>query len=167
MMKKLKKIIGFLPLILMAQLVYGQLLKVSQTVFGMDCAPCAYGVKQGLQKIAGVNSAKVSLNKGKAFITLDPVNHLTLAAIQKEIKDNGFSPRDANVEMKGILEKNNGRLTIQVQNEIFWVDDHSDHSALAMLNKTASGAVVTVAGHVSALSPKPIPVWRLSVEKIL
>ncbi len=30
---------------------------------------------------------EVSLNKGKAFITLDPVNHLTLAAIQKEIKD--------------------------------------------------------------------------------
>lgn len=166
-MKKIKKLIWFVPLVLIAQLSYGQLLQVNQTVFGMDCAPCAYGVQEGLQKLPGVNAAKVSLNKGKAFITLNPSNTLTLSGIQKEITDNGFSPRDADVLMKGVLEKINGKLVIRVQNENFWIAGHSNPSATSRMKKIASGSVVTVSGDVKNVANKQTPVWQLTLKKII
>lgn len=31
-----------------------QITKVDQEVFGMDCAPCAYGLERGLKKMDGI-----------------------------------------------------------------------------------------------------------------
>ena len=55
-----------------------QLVKVDQEVFGMDCAPCAYGLERGLKKMDGLERVKVSLNDGKAYLTLAPNNELTI-----------------------------------------------------------------------------------------
>lgn len=165
----MKRLIWFVPLVLMAQVSYGQLLQVNQTVLGMDCAPCAHGVQEGLQKMEGIDSAKVSLDKGKAYITLNPFNTLTLSEIQKEITDNGFSPRDAAVKMKGTLKKINGRLVIQVQHENFWIDGHhSNQKAIAGLNNLDSGVVVTVSGQVKNLSSsKHMHIWQMVLKKFL
>ncbi|MGH2642763.1 MAG: heavy-metal-associated domain-containing protein [Chitinophagaceae bacterium] len=166
-MKKLKKLVWFVPLVLMAQVVYGQLLQVNQTVFGMDCAPCAHGVQEGLMKMNGIQAARISLNKGMAFITLNPVNSVTLSAIRKDITDNGFSPRDADVKMRGVLKNINKELALQVQNEFFWVSAQSDPSALSELKKLPSGTEVTAAGHVKDIaSSKHLPIWDFSAEKI-
>ena len=56
----------------------GQLIKVDQEVFGMDCAPCAYGLERGLKKMDGLQSVKVSLNDGKAYLKLAVDNDLSL-----------------------------------------------------------------------------------------
>lgn len=166
-MKTFKKGIWFLPLVLIAQLGYGQLLQVNQTVFGMDCAPCAYGVEKGLQKLPGVNAAKVSLNKGKALITLNPVNNITLLTIRKNIIDNGFSPRDAEVKMKGSLKRLNGEMFIQVQSESFWINPKSNPSIVSRLSKMASGSIVTISGQVNNAAGKGTPVWQLDATKVL
>ena len=47
-----------------------QLTKVDQEVFGMDCAPCAYGLHRRLKKMDSLESVKVSLNDGKAYLKL-------------------------------------------------------------------------------------------------
>ncbi|TAN13025.1 MAG: heavy-metal-associated domain-containing protein [Chitinophagaceae bacterium] len=168
-MKKLKRIIWLVPALFAAQVAYGQLLKVNQTVFGMDCATCAHGVQEGLQKIPGVQSAKISLNDGKVMILLDPINHITLSEIRHDIISNGFSPRDAEVEMKGIMKEINGELAIQVQNEIFWINPNSASSTLDLLKKKAySDDPLTVDGHVKNISAKgDSDIWQISVEKEL
>lgn len=101
--------------------VMAQLIKVDQEVYGMDCAPCAYGLERGLMKMEGLESVKVSLNDGKAYLKLSTNNELTLQKIQEEVKNNGFSARNAEVTLKGALLKDEDEWEIRVSGEIFKV----------------------------------------------
>lgn len=85
---------------------------VDQAIFGMDCAPCAYGIEQGLRKLPGVTSVRVSLNEGKAVVTLAPNSATTLARIREVIRHNGFTPKDAHVVVAGRLEERGRELWI-------------------------------------------------------
>ena len=80
------------------------LLEVDQTVFGMDCSPCAYSVEQGLKKLKGVTRVEVSLNQGKAMLVLAPDNEVTLAQIHALIRDAGFTPKEARIRVAGTVE---------------------------------------------------------------
>lgn len=82
-----------------------QLQEVRQTVFGMDCAPCAYGLEKRFKGIDGVEAARVSLNEGFAAVELVPGNALTLGALRDAVRDSGFSPREATVRASGTIEK--------------------------------------------------------------
>lgn len=84
------------------------LVEVKQTVFGMDCAPCAHGVKIGLEKLEGVEQAQVSLNDGYTSLTLAADSSVTLEEIRQVIRDNGFTPKDAIVVMIGRVEHGTG-----------------------------------------------------------
>ena len=50
-----------------------------------------------LQKIDGVDTVKVTLNDGKATLTLKPRNKVTLAQVRSVIEKNGFTPKAAAV----------------------------------------------------------------------
>lgn len=79
------------------------LIEVKQTVFGMDCSPCAHGVEKGLEKLEGVKDVTVSLNDGYAAVTLAPDNSITLEKIQQVVRENGFTPKDATVVVSGTV----------------------------------------------------------------
>lgn len=130
------KRLGILALLTIFSLsgVMAQLIKVDQEVFGMDCAPCAYGLERGLKKMDGLESVKVSLNDGKAYLTLATGNKLTLQKIQKEVKNNGFSARNAEVTLKGELLKEGNEWTIKVNGETFNVSDDTTSDILSKLN---------------------------------
>lgn len=86
-----------------------QIQKVDQEVYGMDCAPCAYGLERGLNKMDGFQNVRVSLNDGKAYLELSKNNSLSLSQIQEEVKKNGFSAKKAEVVVEGtLINKNNG-----------------------------------------------------------
>jgi copper chaperone CopZ len=72
-------------------------------------------VSTGLKKLDGAEKVNVSLEQGLAKIQLKPENKVTLAAIQKIIKQNGFSPKSANIKLRGKLQNQN--LTITGSNE--------------------------------------------------
>lgn len=76
---------------------------VKQTIFGMDCAPCAYGVEKGLKALPGVRTVKVSLNEGYAEVTLGDGATTSLTDIRKTIRNNGFTPKQAQVRIEGTL----------------------------------------------------------------
>lgn len=98
-----------------------QLIKVDQEVFGMDCAPCAYGLERGLKKMDGLEKVQVSLNYGKAYLSLASENNLILQKIQEEVKNNGFSARHAEVTLVGQLVKKESKWQINVNGETFVV----------------------------------------------
>ena len=114
--------------------VMAQLIKVDQEVFGMDCAPCAYGLERGLKKMDGLESVRVSLNDGKAYLKLASANELTLQKIQEVVKSNGFSARNAEVTLKGELLKEGNEWTIKVNGETFNVSDDTNSDILSKLN---------------------------------
>lgn len=85
------------------------LLKVEQTVFGMDCAPCAYGIQKGVMALPGVKQATVNLNTGVASVVLAPDSPTTLVQIRRVILEHGFTPKQAAVTLSGELQQNTGR----------------------------------------------------------
>ncbi len=101
---------------------------VDQAIFGMDCAPCAAGVEQGLSKLEGVTSVRVSLNEGKALVTLRPDSSTTLAQIRKVIRHNAFTPKDARVTLVGHVLREGNRLWIHAGKERFVIE--GDEGAL-------------------------------------
>ena len=125
-----------------------QMIKVDQTVFGMDCAPCAYGLERGLKKLDGIEKVRVSLNNGKAYLKLAADNSLTLQKIHEEVKNNGFSAIDAEVSLKGTVVKNNNQLILKVNQESFLVSPESAPNALNKIKSLEEGQSVKVKGKV-------------------
>ena len=105
----------FLFQILFAPLVSAQLLQMDLTIFGMDCAICAHGVRTGLLKIEGVQKVDVSLEKGSTHIEFKPDNKVLLTQIENAVRRNGFSPKGGNVELRGRIQ--NSKVIVTGSNE--------------------------------------------------
>lgn len=88
------------------------LLHVQQTIFGMDCAPCAYGVQQRLTKLPGVTKVDVSLNDGIASIVVAPDSPVTLAQMHEVLVDGGFTPKQAIITVEGRIIKDGEHLEL-------------------------------------------------------
>ena len=110
-----------------------QITKVDQEVFGLDCAPCAYGLERGLKKMDGIEKVRVSLNDGKAYLDLTANNSLSLKQIQEEVKQNGFSARNAEVVLEGQLIKKDNALKIRVKNEEYYLTLNTEQSLVNSL----------------------------------
>lgn len=89
------------------------LTRVEQRIFGMDCAPCAYGIEQGLKRLSGVTDVRVSLNEGVAVVALATDNTTTIESIRKVIRDNGFTPKAAKVVVTGKLVRADGQIWLE------------------------------------------------------
>lgn len=136
-----------------------QLQEVRQTVYGMDCAPCAYAQENRLKALDGVQQATVSLNEGVAILRLSPENEITLEQIRKAVRKSGFSPQEAVLTLQGTLSQEHGRwiLTTPAQKRYRLAEPGEITSA--------SGDAVTVTGTVSS-GEKPDSGWALQVTTI-
>lgn len=88
------------------------LLHVQQTIFGMDCAPCAYGVQQRLSKLPGVTKVEVSLNDGTADIGFAADSATTIPQIYDVLVHGGFTPKQASVTVQGRIAKDGDHLKL-------------------------------------------------------
>ncbi|MCP9290553.1 heavy-metal-associated domain-containing protein [Gracilimonas sediminicola] len=141
-----------------------QLLKVEQTVFGMDCAPCAYGLEKRIHKLDGVAKANVSLNKGLLEIFLLENNSLTLSVIRDAVKDSGFEPQSAEITAKGVLRKDNeGRFVLNVseQSQLLL---HHDSSLFNKLNEMIGKSIV-VSGEIGEDSNSKLNVLTYTLNE--
>ena len=71
----------------------------------MDCAICAHGVKVAVQKVDGVESVQLSLERAEADIRLKPENRVSLDQFRRIVKGNGFEPREAKVTVAGSVRR--------------------------------------------------------------
>ena len=65
---------------------------------------CAHAVRVAIEKIPGVEKVDVSLNDGVAIIRLAAGNEVTVAQVRRMIRDKGFTPRDAQLRVRGRVE---------------------------------------------------------------
>jgi len=86
-----------------------QLLEVKQTVYGMDCSPCAHGLEKRIKKMDGIQSASVSLNNGLLSAVLNKENKLTLEELRNAIENSGFKAQSADIVVQGSLTKGEGK----------------------------------------------------------
>ncbi|MEX2497033.1 MAG: heavy-metal-associated domain-containing protein [Woeseia sp.] len=121
---------------------------VKQTIFGMDCAPCAYGIERSLKRLSGVEHVTVSLNDGYAEVRLGDDSRATLADIREAIRKNGFTPKGADVHVSGrIIQSDDGKLLLQTDVETFELSA-GDRTALSQL--AGADSAVTVSGSVAS-----------------
>lgn len=104
-------VVGLLLVVasLLPRAAQAQLQEVKQTVFGMDCAPCAYAQENRLKAMEGVDEASVSLNEGLATVKFQPENEITLEQIREAVRESGFSPEEATLTLQGRLEEHDGQ----------------------------------------------------------
>lgn len=126
--------------------------EVDQSIFGMDCAPCARGIEQGLTKLSGVSSVRVSLNEGKAILTLGPDSSTTLQQIRHVVRHNGFTPKQAKALVEGRLIVEGSRVSI-------------DGSAAGTFVIEAQERAVRTAAR-STSTPEKLSVWVLVPEEL-
>ena len=110
-----------------------------------------------LQKIDGVDTVKVTLNDGKATVTLKPLNKITLAQVRGVIEKNGFTPKTAVVIAEtDIIAGPGGQLQLRVSgtNETFPVSSGTADAIRADL-KNQVGTRVRVQGIVPPFKENP------------
>ncbi len=145
-----------------------QLLEVKQTIYGMDCAPCARGVEASLKRLDGVQAVTISLNNGTAEIRLAPDNRQRLGEIRQRISDNGFSAKEAQVKLSGVLREKEGKLIIEVESgEVYALQQFADaKNVLEQLRKSKAGKHITVAGVVAEAKSTPDAPWNIQVTQL-
>lgn len=125
------------------------LLRIEQTIFGMDCAPCAHSTERALKGLPGVEQVTVSLNRGEAVLTLSPDSPTTLSQVREVIRNNGFTPKAAAVSAAGELETSGEVLTLSVGAAgSFTLEPAEDGAALRALQQLPEGSAVHVMGRV-------------------
>jgi copper chaperone CopZ len=89
--------------------------RVELKILGMDCATCAHGVRVAVQKVDGVESVELSLERAAADIRLRPGNRVSLDRFRQIVKGNGFEPKEAVVTAVGTVRDAGGRLSFEVE----------------------------------------------------
>ena len=80
----------------------------------MDCATCAHGVRVAMQKLDGVATVELSLERAQAEVGLKPDNRLSLDQFRQVVKRNGFEPMQAAVTAVGTVRDAGGRMVFEV-----------------------------------------------------
>jgi copper chaperone CopZ len=87
----------------------GEFRQIDLTIYGMDWAVCAHAVRVGMEKLAGVESVEVSLNRGLASLKLKAGNSVRLEQVHEVVTSKGFTPREARVAVMGEMKAGDGR----------------------------------------------------------
>ncbi len=153
------------PLLIVLMLLFGAagspaaLLEVEQVIWGMDCAPCAYGMQRGLEKLPGVEKVTVSLNRGNATLMLARGNKLSLSAIRRVVNEGGFTSKEATVLVEGTLHAGGGHLRLRTEGADYALTPPAaDPVAWNKLRQTETGAKLTIRGRLPADSANEITV---------
>jgi copper chaperone CopZ len=170
-MKRLILFLLALPLLahLSAEQAGAQLLEVKQVIYGMDCAPCARGVEASIKRLEGVQSVRISLNDGTAEIRLASENRQTLDQIRQRISDNGFTAKNAEVKLRGVIREKEGKLVIETKSgEVYVLQSPAEaKNTLEELKKTKAGTSITVAGVITETRKSPSQPWNVQVRQVL
>jgi hypothetical protein len=99
---------------------------------------CAYAVRVAIQKLPGIESVVIGLNRGRGQIELKPGNKLRIEQIWEKISGNGNSPRETRVIVEGKVVSNGGKFQLEVVNSGRAYDLVPESSAAGILAKLES-----------------------------
>ena len=134
---------------------HAQYKTIELKILGMDCATCAHGVKVAVQKVDGVESVELSLERAEADIRLKPENRVSLDHFRRIVKGNGFEPREAKINASGAVRNAGGKLTFEVPGTAAPLVISSNGSVPAVYKQlessAAGGGAVEITGTVERL----------------
>jgi copper chaperone CopZ len=106
---------------------------------------CAHAVRVSLKSVSGVDSVDVSLAKGLASVKMKPGNTTSLSQLQQAITKNGFTMKDSQATVVGLVEGANGKAQLKISgsNEVLSLVPEPQASSNP---SSLSGRVVLVTG---------------------
>lgn len=106
---------------------------------------CAHAVRVAMQKIEGVESAKVSLNEGNVKVQLKAGNRVHLKQLRTAVTDQGFSPREATITAVGDVVASGDGLQLRVSGtgDVFEVVEGSGAKLEPRTGLVVTGVVST------------------------
>lgn len=152
----------------MPQMARAQLQEIRQTVFGMDCAPCAYAMEKSLGQVEGVETVSVSLNTGIAAIELRATNDVTYGTIRKVVADGGFAAKDATLKARGTVRRVEGRWILETPagEQFVLQSDDETVSGKGRLKDLKPDQRVAVTGQIPASPETGAKRWTLRVQRV-
>lgn len=110
---------------------------------GLSCAFCAYGLEKRLKKVEGVEKVEIKVDQGTANLTLKKGKTLSIEAVEKAVKDGGFTPREISLTVTGRLIERYGRTVLAIPDgeEIFLVEPKEQIQKIKEALKSADKAV--------------------------
>ena len=108
-------------------------------------------MRVAVKKLDGVDSVDVSLNEGLAAVWFMSENRVTVKQVRDAIRSNGFTPKSADIRVRGRVVEANGTLTLEAsgQSVRFLLVDHPERAGLgAQLRSGAVGRLVLLEGTV-------------------
>ena len=124
--------------------LHAEILSISLTVSGMDCASCVTGLETKLKRLRGIQSVELKPAQNLLTLQLLEGNSIRLDRIRDEIKGVGFTPKEAVIVVRGRLEQRPGgpqglwSLALESSNQTFLLSPLEP----AIARKLESGKVI-------------------------
>lgn len=81
---------------------------------GIGCASCVESLPGRMKRMRGVETAEVDAGKGVLQLTLGEGNRVKVEQVRDAIEQDGTKAKSAVVEVRGVVEKENGRWVLRV-----------------------------------------------------
>lgn len=126
-------------------------------------------MRVAVSKIEGVTSATVSLNKGMATVQLAPSNRVSIEEIREVIRSNGFTPKEAEVRVAGVMIQRGDTLALSIPGtpELFALQDFPEGRELDVLRQVAPNTAVTLMGQMPASTGRSAKLQVLLVRSVI
>jgi len=105
------KVLLFLPLLPAAALAQFQWIEI--TFDGVGCASCVESLPARMQRMRGVESAKVDAAKGTLQVRLAAENRVRVEQVRDAIEQDGTKVRRAVVSIRGVVAGEGGAWTLK------------------------------------------------------
>lgn len=115
-------------------------------------------MRVAVRKLEGVESVKVSLNDGLAEIRLAPGNRVTVDQLREIIRSKGFTPKDAQVVVSGVIIEHEGAPTLTFDGgtpAFHLVDSPTSPGAVSRLRSEARERRTVIRGRVPETGRSP------------
>jgi copper chaperone CopZ len=121
-------------------------------------------VRVAVKHVNGVQSVNVSLEKGLADVTLAPGNHAKLADLRDAIGKNGFTAKQSQVEVIGVVLSSGGRSQLKVTGTDELLDITSADPKLRL--EQYAGKTVLVSGTVPEAQKGKAPELQVAMLEL-
>ena len=114
-------------------------------------------MRVAVERLEGVASAEVSLNDGQVVVTLEEDNHVRLDRLRQVVRDQGFTPREAEIRARGVVERRDDRLLFRTPAGEIVLEVEGETEVLAALEGRL-GETLVVAGRIGPEATRRIRV---------
>lgn len=153
--------------ILFAAPLAAQLRSADLTFEGVNCASCVESLPARIQRMRGVESAKVDAAKGILSVKLAAENRIRLEQIRDAIEQDGTKARQATISARGALVEQAGRWLFKLPHGGSQFEVTLDAGAPSAQYSLKAGTAM-ISGTVKNLRPEsgPMAISPSSIESV-